>query len=170
MSITQLLTSVENDLDDRQKTVRELKVLRSNQKKYDDLNVRQIDSNLALHKKFKSNPFFNKKATQTKHAEYLDKLSLYKMGQVGEQELRKIEEDYESSSDGSSSSAGSSDEPSEKTDLMQKMKEEKAKLQFQDYARWKARIDELDLTGKFTHVEVIDPHEAVILNKKRQEF
>lgn len=55
-------------------------MLSSNQKKFDDLNVRKIDSNIQLHKKFKTNPFFNKQASKTKHGEYLDKLSLYKMG------------------------------------------------------------------------------------------
>lgn len=45
-----------------------------------------------------------------------------------------------------------------------------ARQQFKHYDEWVKRIEEVDMQGRFTHVEVIDPKEMAILNKKRQEF
>ena len=47
-----------------------------------NLNDRKDESDFDQTLKFKANPYFNKKELKTKHAQHLDNISLYQMGQV----------------------------------------------------------------------------------------
>lgn len=55
----------------------------------DGEKIRQIEENVKNRHRFKNNPLYNKEELKTKHGEYLDDLSLYKLGQIDLEKLTR---------------------------------------------------------------------------------
>lgn len=52
--------------------------------------IRMIDENVKNRHKFMKNPYYNREELKTKHGDYLDIFSLYKMGQISEEQMLKF--------------------------------------------------------------------------------
>lgn len=97
LSMAQVINAGSGDIGKQRLHLRHLMVETNNMQKKEAQYIKNINQNLKQQKKFKKNPYFNKDKGKTNHGDYLDKKSLYKMGQIDEDELLIPEIDYNES-------------------------------------------------------------------------